>query len=438
MLSRPFLKFLPRSFFEGIHVKNHPQLLCETRRRRENLAENLPDSFMVLATNLDSWVRSHDQLYPPRPNANFFYLTGLELNPAAFLMFRRFAGENFKTILFAEKPSELKSVWEGAMPDFAEIAEVSGFEKVVEIERMRGTLFRQQRYFDELWIDYNDVYPDALEGNGSPALLNDLRSKLPGLAMRKLMPIMDGLRMEKSAFETERIREAAAILERAFAVLLKAGLKGKKECEAAAALEGFFIAEGSVPAFRTIVAGGGNALYLHYSENGDPLREGELALIDVGCEVGNYACDVSRTLPVSGTYSERQRELYEAVLDVQSELIDELKTGLTLHEINGNGNKKTAAKLISLGLAKDAKEAAKLTIHSVSHSLGLDVHDPADPYEPLREGSVITVEPGFYLPEENLGIRIEDDVLIKNDGIEVLTAGIPKTVEAIERALKST
>jgi Xaa-Pro aminopeptidase len=192
--------------------------------------------------------------------------------------------------------------------------------------------------------------------------------------------------------------------------------------------------------FNPIIASGVNATTLHYDTNNSVMGRDDLVLMDIGAEYSLYSGDVTRTLPVSGVYAGRARDIYQAVLQVQKKVIDHIKPGTNLVELNKLTNTWTAEALVALGLIEkgsDLSAVRKYYMHGVSHYLGLDAHDPGSPFEPLTAGVVLTVEPGIYVRDENIGVRIEDDVLVTETGCEVLSMGFPKEIDEIEELLKS-
>ncbi|MDT8435783.1 MAG: M24 family metallopeptidase, partial [Gemmatimonadota bacterium] len=243
------------------------------------------------------------------------------------------------------------------------------------------------------------------------------------------------LRPAKDAEEIRRLRRAAALSAAGAAAAMEAVRPGMREDSLQAVVERTFAAGGAGgTSFPSIIASGANALELHYSRNDSTMEAGELVLVDVGAEYAGYAGDVTRTFPVSGRFTDRQRALYELVLETQRAAIAAVRPGVTIEDLNRIARARMAA---ASGDLCGEGTCVPFFVHGLSHHLGLDVHDPAPRGFPLAPGMVITIEPGLYLPDEGIGIRIEDDVLVTEEGREVLTTAAPKDPEAVEARVGS-
>lgn len=265
-----------------------------------------------------------------------------------------------------------------------------------------------------------------------------LQQRYPAVEIDEIYGDMAALRAYKSEEELELMHQAQEGTRIAIEAMMKQAYPGVNECELEGAFDFALMKQGiREHAFASIVAGGGRATTLHYAENNQVVNDGEMVLIDLGCSVGHYASDISRTFPVNGKFSARQKEIYNTVLEAQRIVIENAKPGMTMRQLNQMVIDYYETRLDDLGLRKDGKGVRDYYYHGVSHSLGLDTHDIFTPLQSeLKPGVVITVEPGLYIEEEGIGVRIENDILITEDGCIDLSAQIPKTVEEIEALMK--
>jgi Xaa-Pro aminopeptidase len=371
---------------------------------------------------------------PHRQGSTFLYLTGIEVSGAsALLVHPRGDGEG-KEVLFLPELTEKEILWDGPRrhpgrdeEERAEARESTGFAFVKDsgtlAEELRKTLSKREG--TTVWLDYR---PGKLGEPLTPGLerAREVRDRYPSVEVRTLRPAVDRLRHVKDAHEIGRIRGAVEITSEALLRVMREVRPGMHEYELQALVEGTFLELGADgPAFHSIVGSGPSGAVLHYRRNERRMKRNELVLLDVGARLDGYAADITRTLPVSGRFTGRQRELYEIVLQAQEAAIGAVRPGATLDDVHAAAR----AVLEEAGHGDDFP-------HKTSHWLGLDVHDVGDRDRPLEAGMVLTVEPGIYLPDEELGIRIEDDVLVTEDGSEVLSAGLPREPDALLRAMR--
>lgn len=345
-----------------------------------------------------------------RQDTNFYYLSGWEEPGAALLIGPQ------TDILFLPKPETRRETYHGRMLDPADpgAAAATGFRTVLPLARLEGELGRVLENSRRIYTV------------GEEATVR-LRRAFPLREVASAGEALARLRMTKSPAEIASLRRAAEASMEAHRAAWRRAAPGVYEYQVAAALAHSWLEAGCErAAFAPIVASGPNAVVLHYEKNRRRMEAGELLLIDAGAECAAYAADVTRTVPVSGRFSERQRKLYEAVLAAQQAAIAAVKPGARLADLTRAAREHLDA---NGGLGR-------YLTHRVSHHVGLDVHDPADLDAPLAENMVITVEPGVYIPEENLGIRIEDMVRVTKTGAEILTAALERAPEAIERAME--
>lgn len=367
------------------------------RARRQALAKALPESAIVL------FARTAADEVPPGffQEPNFFYLTGWR-EPGAILLIA--PGSD---ILFRRTVDPRRERYFGKTPAS------EGFGKVLEPEKfeseLRAALDRARRLYT--------VGDSATARLKTLAPLREVLSAAPALA---------NLRMRKSPGEIAAIGHAVDVTVAAFRAVWNRLAPGLFEYQLSATLTSGFMEHGcDGVAFPSVVGSGPNGLILHYSRDDRRIESGEMVLVDAGAQCGGYAADVTRTVPVTGKFTRRQREVYDVVLGAQKAAIAAVKPGATIADLN-----RVARRYI------DRRGFAKYIAHGVSHHVGLEVHDAADNSVPLAEGMVITVEPGLYLPQENIAVRVEDTVLVTGNGARVLSAALPKDAREIERALE--
>ncbi len=382
-------------------------------------------------------MRSMDESYPFSADRNFFYLTGIERENMILVLKKSYTGEYSET-LYIEPYDEVLAKWVGGRMREAEATEISGIEQIASVEDFEGQLsahIERSRGLGKL-IVYLDLWRYRKDQADTPAhtLAARLQSRYPAVGIEEIFGDLAAMRAVKDEKEMGFMRQAQEYTRVAIEAMLRHAKPGMNESELEGAFD-FAMLKNCVRqhAFPSIVAGGVRATTLHYGENDQIVNDGEMVLIDLGCASGNYCADISRTFPINGKFTERQKELYNAVLEAQKIVMDNAKPGMTLRELNDLVIKYYETRLEDLGLAREGKTVRDYYYHGVSHHLGLDTHDICTERERvLKPGMVITVEPGLYIEEEAIGIRIENDALITEDGCEDISAAIPRTVEEIE------
>ena len=405
--------------------------------RRERLLEGKQGPCMVCIFSGNAPMKSLDEAYPFSVDRNFYYLTGIEKENMILVLRKTYSGDIVET-LYIEPYDEVLAKWVGPRMRANEATAISGIQSIRDIgdfdgdlnsviERSRG-LGKYQVYLD-LWR-YRANQPDT----PAHTLAAKLQQRYPAVAIEEIYGDMAAMRAVKSDDEIAFMRKAQESTRVAIEAMMKHSYPGINESELEGAFDFALLKQGvRQHAFTSIVAGGVRATTLHYSENNCVVEDGQLVLIDLGSAEGNYAADISRTFPVNGKFTERQKEIYNTVLEAQRIVIENAKPGLTLRELNKMVVDYYETRLDDLGLRKDGKGVRDYYYHGVSHHLGLDTHDISTEREStLKPGMVITVEPGMYIEDESIGVRIENDVLITEDGCVDLSVNIPKTVEEIE------
>lgn len=407
--------------------------------RRKGLFDNLKDNSVAILHSGFTTFKSADAVYPFFVNNNFYYLTGIDQADVTLLI-GKFNG-NYKELLFIEEIDEVMAKWVGRTLTKEEASNISGVtvENILyngTFNRVLQNMLQPTRHFVE---NADNVYLD-FERRNLPlyttfalSLSKCLKKDYPSVKLENLYALLLRQRMIKSEEEIELIKESIATTKRAIYNVMDNSKTHNSECLAEAYHNFILTKENKVSSFGNIIASGKNATVLHYEDNNSIIEKDSLLLMDVGCYTKHYSSDISRTFPVSGKFTARQKEVYEIVLDCNKKCIEYAKAGMSWKELNDYARNILAKGCKKLGLITDDKEVSKYYFHSIGHSLGLDVHDPSIDNLGLLEGMVITIEPGLYIEEESIGIRIEDDILITKDKAIVLSSDIIKEVVDIEK-----
>ncbi|MFQ6999950.1 MAG: aminopeptidase P family protein [Clostridium sp.] len=382
--------------------------------------------------------KSGDENYPFTPNRNFYYFTGINEEGPILILSKIKGIVNER--LFIKEIDEERERWVGKSIRSNEAEEISAVKNIDYLGNFKEYLNRVFSESEEINL-YLDMERDSfyeLETIGEN-FSEEVKKRYPFVRIKNIFPKIIPLRMVKSEEEIKEMKKAIEITIKGVESLMKNAKAGMKEYELEAYYEFVCRSNGIKDyAFKTIAAAGKNATILHYVDNNSEIKDGDLILFDLGAQNNYYNADITRTFPVNGVFSERQKEVYNAILRVNERVIKTIKPGLEYKELNKMATEWIAEECINLGLIKDKKEVSKYYWHSIGHSLGLDTHDISnkDRNTIFKEGMVWTVEPGIYIEEESIGIRIEDDVLITSDGVQVLTKDMIKTVEDIEEFMK--
>ncbi len=410
---------------------------------RNNLRKHLkPNSIAIFHSN-DEMPRSGDGNFHFRQNADLFYLSGIDQERSVLVIFPDCPNEAYREALFLRKTNDQIKVWEGHKYTQAEATASSGIKHVYWLEDFDNVCEMLVNYAETVYLNLNENYRLATEvPYRDLRMAQALQAKHPLHKYERLGPIMAALRAIKSDIEIAQIQEAVNITHKAFRRVMGFVKPGVMEYEIEAEIIHEFIRNrANGHAYEPIIASGESATILHYTDNNQPCKEGDVILMDFGAEYANYAADLTRCIPVSGKFTKRQREVYDAVLHVMREATKMLTVGNTLDKLNEGVGKVMEQQLIKLGLLnaddvakQDPKKPLykKYFMHGTSHFLGLDVHDIGDRSQPLKAGMVFTCEPGIYIPDENLGIRLENDILITEKGPKDLMAHIPLDADDIE------
>lgn len=423
----------------------NPELFQYNRKRF--MRKMQPDSIAIFHSN-DLMPRNGDTFYPFRQNSDLFYLCGLDQPETILVLFPDCIKENFQEIAFIKRTDEYIAIWEGEKYSKEKARQVSGVKKIYWLDDMDQIL-------NELILLAKRIYINTNENDrfNSEVTSRDLRfakqlmDRYPAHKYHRSQPVLKKLAMIKSPYEIELLKEAMGITSKAFHRVLERVKPGLMEYEIEAEITHEFIRNGaSGHAYEPIVASGANTCVLHYMQNNKTCQDGDLLLMDFGAEYANYAADLTRTIPVNGQFSARQRAVYDAVLRVLKGARQMLVPGLMLQEYHKEVGKMMESELLSLKLLDktDIKNQdpgypayKKYFMHGTSHHLGLDVHDLANRYVPIQAGMVFTCEPGIYIRKEGLGIRLENDILVTDTEPVDLMADIPIEADEIEALMNA-
>jgi len=430
--------------------------LNEFKTRRQQLLQTMGDGVAIIPTSPEL-IRNRDSYYPYRFDSYFYYLTGFK-EPEALLVL--IAGEDPRSILFCRDKDIEREIWDGFRYGADAAKQTFGFDQAYSFnaldELMPKLMTNQSKLFYSLGADsawdarvttwLNQVKTQARSGASAPDEMVDVRK------------LIDEMRLYKTGYELDLMRKSADIAARAHARAMRYVRAGQMEYELEAEfLHEFYRSGAQAPAYTSIVAGGANACTLHYNANNCLLKEGDLLLIDAGCELDGYASDITRTFPVSGKFSAAQRDIYELVLAAQAAAIAQVKPGNHWNSPHEAALDVLVQGLVDLKLCQGTKDAVlesgsyrQFYMHRTGHWLGLDVHDAgeykdkAGDWRKLEPSMTLTVEPGCYIrpadnvPEHfwNIGIRIEDDVLVTDSGCDIMTIDAPKTIADIEATMR--
>jgi len=410
---------------------------------RKNFVSRLqPRSVAVFHSN-DEFPRNGDQNFLFKQNPDFFYLTGIDQEQSILLLFPDCPNPLYKQVLFLRQTSDRIAVWEGHKYTKEEAKAASGIENIFWLSEFDTILHTIINYADNVYINTNenDRYSHTVPYRDL-RLFETLRAKYPLHHYERSALILRDLRPVKSAIEIELTKKACEITRDAFIRVLKFVKPRVWEYEIEAEITHEFLRQrSSGHAYSPIIASGKNAIILHYTDNNQVCKDGDVILFDFAAEYANYNADMSRSVPVNGRFTKRQRDVYDAVLRVMRAAAKLIVAGAIWNEYHEEVGKIMTGELIGLGLLdkhdvdrQDPKLPLykKYFMHGTSHHLGLDVHDFASRYKPFEAGNILTCEPGIYIPEEGLGIRIENNILITAHGNIDLMADIPVEAEHIE------
>ena len=424
------------------HKPIKSKLFVQNRKRISDLMASralaVVNANDVLPTNADGTL-------PMQPNADLFFLTGIEQEESILVLFPEAADEKHREILFVRQPNEHLQIWEGYKHTKADVRKISGIKNVQWLTEF-PVLFRSLMCEAEsAYLNSNEYKRANVEMETRDVrFIRQCQSDFPLHQYRRLAPLLHELRVVKTDLEIELLKEAVSITARGFRRTLRFVKPGVMEYEVEAELAREFIKRRGKFAYTPIVASGKNNCVLHYLQNDQVCKKGQLLLMDVASSYANYNADLTRTIPISGKFSRRQKKVYNAVLRVLRQSIGGATVGKLHKDWTRESQMHMNEELLKLGLLKksqikkqdlDNPACRKYFMHGLGHPLGLDVHDVGDNNQPFAAGTVLTVEPGIYLPDEGFGVRLEDDIVVTESGPVNLMAKVPIEAGEIEEIM---
>ncbi len=406
----------------------------------------LPNSIAIFVSN-DEWPLNGDALNSFKQNSDLFWISGIMQEDSMVILFPDNPDPKYREVLVLVRPNEIKEKWDGKRLRANEAKEISGIQTIVWLDALDALLQPWVHLADHIYLDSNENDRKAsLLRSREYRFIDDMQSRYPLHSFQRSAKIMKELRGIKTAEEVELLQKAIDITENTFRRLLKVIKPGILENEIEAEIYHSFLSQGSTgPAYGSIIASGDRARTLHYVSNNEVCKEGELILMDFGAEYGGYCADLTRTVPVSGKFGRRQKTVYNACLHLHDYAKSLLKPGITIIDYTEKVGEEATQQFLKIGLLKktdvkneDPENRAyrKYLYHGISHHLGVDVHDLGTRTAPIKAGMVFTVEPGIYIEEEQMGVRIENNLWITRNGNKDLMKNIPITVEEIEALMK--
>ena len=427
------------------HAPIPSALFTENRKRLRAL---LPPGAMAILNANDVLPTNADGTLRLVPNSDLFYLSGVEQEESILVLFPNAEDERVREVLFLRETSELIAIWEGHKLTQDQAVEVSGIRTVLWTSDFPRILHRLMCEAQSVWLNTNEHKRAVVEVESRDVrFIRDLRSRYPLHEFRRLAPLLHTLRVVKNPLEVDLIRHACSITKAGFERVCQFVQPGVNECEVEAEFAHEFIRRRGQFAYNPIIGAGRNSCVLHYLDNDQACKDGDVLLLDVAASYANYNSDLTRTIPINGRFTKRQRQVYEAVLRVLRASIAGLTPGKVWSQWQAEAEELVARECVDLGLLKPKDLKVKVTdpakkpvkkwfMHGNGHPIGLDVHDLGHMNQPFAAGWVMTVEPAIYIPQENLAVRLENDVLITDNGPVDLMADIPIEAEEIEAMMR--
>ncbi len=430
-------------------MKYHPIDSTLFVKNRSNFMAQMKANSLAVFNSNDIYPISADSTMPFQQHRDIYYLSGVDQEESILVMFPDCPNKKHREILFLKETNDHIAVWEGEKLTKKRAFEVSGIKTVYWLQDLKKVLAELMAQSDTVHINTNEHYRASIETETREDRFTKwLLNKYPAHKVEKSNPILQRLRSIKDPIELDLLQKACNITEKGMRRVLKFIKPGVAEYEIEAEFIHEFLRNRSKGfAYTPIVASGNNANVLHYIENNQICNDGDLILLDVGAEYANYSSDMTRTIPVNGRYSKRQKEVYNAVNNVKINATNMLIPGTIWADYHKEVGKLMTSELLGLGLLDKADVQnedpnwpayKKYFMHGTSHHMGLDTHDYGLLWEPMKTNMVFTVEPGIYIPEEGFGIRLEDDVVIQEKGAPLnLMKNIPIAIEEIEDIMNS-
>lgn len=426
------------------HLPLNPELFMTNRKRFT--AQMARNAIAIFVSNDETPVNG-DALYRYKTNSDLYWLTGVTQEDTLVILFPDNPDPKYREVLVLVRPNELKEKWDGKRLRREEAQRLTGIQTIVWLDSLEALLQTWVHLADVIYLDTNENDRKAsLVRTRDYRFVDEMQSRYPLHRYERAAKIMKELRGIKTPLEVEVIQQAIDITENTFRRLLRFIRPGVMEYEIEAEIVHSFLSQRSAgEAYSSIIAGGDRARTLHYISNDQECRDGELILMDFGAEYGGYNADLTRTVPVNGKFTRRQKTVYNACLHLHDYAKSLLKPGITIVDYTEKVGEEATQQFLKIGLLKksdvkneDPENRAfrKYLYHGISHHLGIDVHDLGTRTAPLKAGMLLTVEPGIYIEEEQMGVRIENNIWITRNGNKDLMKNIPITVEEIEAIMK--
>jgi Xaa-Pro aminopeptidase len=423
----------------------NPEIFIQNRKR---FIERMDKNSIAVFNSNDELPTNGDAIHKFKQNADLYWLTGIEQEDSMLLLFPGNNDAKFREVLVLTRPNELKEKWDGHRLRKEEATAISGISTIIWLDAIDGILQGWIHSVDNIYLNTNE---NDRKANWVPVrdyrYAELMKQRYPLHNYKRSAKILKDLRAVKTALEVEVIQKAIDITDSTFRRLLKFIKPGVTEYEIEAEIQHSFLSQRATgPAYGSIIASGDSARILHYIENNKACNDGELILMDFGAEYGGYCADLTRTVPVSGKFTRRQKTVYNACLHLHQYAAGILKPGISIIDYTEKVGEEATIVFQKIGLLKksdvknedpDNRAYRKYLYHGISHHLGIDVHDLGTRTEPIKPGMVFTIEPGIYIEEEKMGIRIENNFWITRNGNKDLMKNIPITVEEIESLMKS-
>lgn len=422
----------------------NPQIFVQNRQRFTKAM--LPNSIAIFVSN-DEWPMNGDAIHAFKQNSDLFWLSGITQEDSMVILFPDNPDPKYREVLVLVRPNELKEKWDGKRLRANEAKQLSGMPTVVWLDGIDALLQTWIHLADHIYLDSNENDRKAnLIRSREYRFIDEMQSRYPLHSYQRAAKIMKELRGIKTAEEIEVVQQAIDITENTFRRLLQFIKPSVMEYEIEAEIYHSFLSQRATgPAYGSIIASGDRARTLHYVSNNQECKDGELILMDFGAEYGGYCADLTRTIPVNGKFTRRQKTVYNACLHLHDYAKSLLKPGITIVDYTDKVGEEATQQFLKIGLLKksdvkneDPENRAyrKYLYHGISHHLGVDVHDLGTRTAPIKPGMLFTVEPGIYIEEEQMGVRIENNIWITRNGHKDLMKNIPITVEEIEALMK--
>jgi Xaa-Pro aminopeptidase len=422
----------------------NPEIFIQNRKR---FASRMHENSIAIFVSNDEVPNNGDAIYRFKQNSDVFWLSGITQEDSMVILFPDNPDPKYREVLVLVRPNELKEKWDGKRLRVKEAQDISGIKTIVWVDSLDGLLQPWIHLADNIYLDSNENDRKAsLVRTRDYRFIDEMKSRYPLHNYVRAAKIMKELRAIKTAFEVEVMQQAIDITDTTFRRLLQFIQPGVMEYEIEAEIYHSFLSQRATgEAYGSIIASGDRARTLHYVSNNQECKDGELILMDFGAEYGGYCADLTRTVPVNGKFTRRQKTVYNACLHLHDYAKSLLKPGISILDYTDKVGEEATQQFLKIGLLKksevkneDPENRAyrKYLYHGISHHLGVDVHDLGTRTEPIKAGMVFTVEPGIYIEEEQMGIRIENNLWITKNGNKDLMKNIPITVEEIEALMK--